>query len=411
MNPAVLALIWLAGGAVALLLPRRLHLRRSAFAVPVIISIVTMTQGSNAHNAGILSGNAGLILTRGDAGVITLSSFAVALLIVIAPQSTTWDVAFICTTAAAAVFMLSAQSPLIFGAAALAAIFLLSVRWLSIAPGRATLAAGRVPAMGAALVLAAAVFMPVSPYLNGARAEFLAAVMILAAVAMSGSIFGWLHSSLSTLPAASAAPWPFFMLPAVLLSLTRIGDSFPSDARVLLLHWLMIAGLVSAIWNAINSITAAPEQRYARVLLADVSLFLAAIGTHTTEAESGAVLILICHLITAPLLLQRPEAMLRRQRILGWIAMSGLPLLPSFWGRFLVLQGTAAVSGYAAFGCALTLGLLFIAGIRVITGRHNSEPMPRLNARPLLAWFPVVGAAAFGVAPALIAGVILGAWS
>lgn len=412
MNPAVIALLWLAGGVLSVFLPRSFRLRRLAFVIPALLGIVTVTQATGTHNAGIFSGNGDLVLTRGDGGMIALAGVAAAVLILIAPQSTVWDVLFMCVAGAAATLMLSAQSPLLFGAVTLAVIFVISVHWVSIQPERATLAAGRVPAAGAALILAAAAFMPVSPYVNSPRAEFLAAVVILGAITMTGCVFGWLHASLSTLPAATSGPWPFFVLPAILLNLMRMPPSFPSDAFILLLHWLLIAGLASAVWNAINSITAAPEQRYSRVLLADISLFVAAIGTNVPAAQSGALLILICHLMTAPLLLQRPEGPLRRQRIFGWIVMSGLPLLPSFWGRFLVLQGAASVSNFAALACAVAIGFLFIAAIRVFTARRKQDSaVTRENLRPMLAWFPVIASAAFGVAPALIAGLILGAWS
>ena len=64
------------------------------------------------------------------------------------------------TVGGAVVLLLSTGSPLLFGVAALLAVAALTLRWVTAAPSRATLAAGRIAGTGAAALVAASLLLP-----------------------------------------------------------------------------------------------------------------------------------------------------------------------------------------------------------------------------------------------------------
>src|SRR6202022_3078233 len=92
----------------------------------------------------------------------------------------------------------------------------------------------------------------------------------------------------------------------------------------------------------------------------------AAIGSTQPVGISGGLLLLITHLLVGPLLLQPPQEGLGPPRRLAWVALTGVPPTPAFWGRFLVLEACAAANNQAGVLCAAAVGLLFLSAVLTV---------------------------------------------
>jgi len=162
MNAAWLAAAWVVVGAIAGLGPRRLR-RLTALIAPVLLVALSLLTAQGGPRPDQLGGGA-VALPREAAGLLSAAGAALWLCLLLAEELDGRELLGIGAVGGAAVLLLSAGTPLLFGVAALLGAVALTLRWVSAAPSRATLAAGRIAGTGAAALVAAGVLLPaVSP--------------------------------------------------------------------------------------------------------------------------------------------------------------------------------------------------------------------------------------------------------
>jgi hypothetical protein len=282
MNAAWLAAAWAGIGVMAGLGPARLR-RPIALIAPLLLvalSIATVQGGARPEELG----GGGLALPREAAGLLAASAAALWLCLLLADRLDGRELIGIGTVGGAVVLLLSTGSPLLFGVAAMLAVAALSLRWISVAPGRASLATARVAGTGAAALIAVSLLLPaVSPAGQPGMVGGLLVVGVLALAAVM-PLGGWAVGALSDVPAPEIATWLVLLAPAVLLSAFAIPAPLPLLARLAFEHTILACGLISAIWAGVMSLRAGPATRYGRVALGDLGLVAAGVGT----GEAGA---------------------------------------------------------------------------------------------------------------------------
>ncbi len=424
-----LAGIWLVAGVAAGLFGRGPHSRRAAalisLAVLAVACALTERVGATPHP---LSG-ASPALSREGAGLLTASAVALWLCLLLADRVEGREVLMLGAAGGAVALLLGAGSPLLLGVAALLAVAALTLRWLAVAPGRAGLAAGRVAGTGAAALLAASVFLPVTaPGSTGAPAVGMAAGLIAAGVvALAGLVplGGWVAGAMGVLAPTDAAGWLVLVVPATLVASGALTGALPLVGRLAVEHTLLTCGLISAVWAGLQAIRARSGARisagddpaagrrraapqYRRLALGDVALVAVGIGTGQAVGITGGLLIILTHLVVAPLLLQPPRGGVGWPRRLLWLALSGVPPAPSFWGRVLVLRACAGFGGSATLFCLIALGLLTLASLLAITRADpptgDRAPLPQVVA----AWGLAGAAVAVAVAPMTLMHMVFG---
>src|SRR5205807_10420719 len=155
---------------------------------------------------------------------------------------------------------------------------------------RATLAAGRVPGLGAASLLAASPLLPLVGIVSGPRPEIATGLLGIGVAALLALVplGGWALGGLRNLRGTEVAPWMLLLAPAVLLAAEKIPAATPAAGddfgRIVLL-----GGLVTAVFHSVMSTRVAARERYSRAFLADLGLAAAAVGsTHPSLALAGA---------------------------------------------------------------------------------------------------------------------------
>jgi formate hydrogenlyase subunit 3/multisubunit Na+/H+ antiporter MnhD subunit len=221
-------------------------------------------------------------------------------------------------------------------------------------------------------------------------------VLALAAVVPLG---GWAAGALADLPAPEIATWLVLLAPAVLLSAFAIPGPLPLLARLAFDHTILTCGLISALWAGVMSLRAGPATRYGRVALGDLGLVAAAIGTGETAAVAGGLLLILTHLVVAPILLQTPRPGLGPPRRVVWLAICGLPPSPAFWGRFLILQACVAFNPGVAAACVLAGGLVTVTAVLGVAQGEPGEGAPAPHHRVVAAWLIAAMALAVGLLP------------
>jgi formate hydrogenlyase subunit 3/multisubunit Na+/H+ antiporter MnhD subunit len=203
--------------------------------------------------------------------------------------------------------------------------------------------------------------------------------------------------------------------PAVLLSAERIQLALPPLGSATFARIILAMGLATAVWGGLQAVRANPDRRYARVFIADLGLAAAAIGAgHPGLAQSGGLFLVLTHLVTGPLLLQRVQPATSRPRRVAWLLLSGIPPAPSFWGRFLLLEALGQVSSAVLVFALLAMGLLFLSavlGARPARDREEpggQSPGSRGLATRAAAWLVVAAGLALGVASQSGAALIFG---
>lgn len=405
MNPLAVAAVWAgAGVAGAAILPAA-RVRRLAVLVPFAgLAALVVALVAPAATAPF-SGSPGVLhLDRTTQGLLMASAISLVLTLVLAPTVEGPEALTIGLVGAAAVIALTATSPVVWSLALLGAAGVIALRWIAVVPGRVTLASGRIAVAGAAVLLAAAPFLPVADVGTAPRPVLVSALLACGLAALLGllPVGGWALGGMRTLRSVEAAVWPLLVAPAALLSAQRILPTLPLIGQTTFGHIILGMGLGTAVWSGFQALRAAPAGRYPRVLIADVGLAAATIGSgHPGLAQTGGLFLMATHLLLAPLLLQPAQASTTRQRTLAWLLLSGIPPAPSFWGRLILLEALAQVSPVTLVFTLAALGMLSIAA--VLGARRTGElgpagqrPARTGQAAAVAAWLIVIGGIALG---------------
>ena len=411
MSPAVLAVVWVALGIVTALLSRQRLTRRFTPVAALGAAAVVTAIGAGPGVSGPLLGEGLGTLSRAGAGLLVAGAVATALCLLLAPGVQGVEGLTAGVAGAAAVLLLSTSSALYWGLAALAAFVAVAVRWVTVSPGRATLAAGRVGGTGAACVVAAAAFLPVTGLPTGPRPNLVGGLLLMGIAAGLALVplGGWAVGVLGSVRGAEVAPWLLLLAPAVALSSLAMPGELPLGGAQTLQRGLLLTGLVSAVWGGIQAWRGDPGRRYGRVVLADLGLIAAAIGSLQPAARSAVLLLLLTHLVAAPVLLQPSRSGGERQRRLLWVALSGLPPTPSFWGRYLVVAACAGAGAQAAQAALVAAGLLLVAAcLAFVRGEPLADDEPLDASRRGISWVLGLGVFVIGLAPEGVGRVLFG---
>jgi hypothetical protein len=415
MSPIVYAGVWGGSGILAALLLRMLRRRRLVWIAPAVAGLLGLAVRVADHWPGPTSTagyGASLVLGHPAIGLLAGAGLALAATMLLAPRLDGGEVVAAGFVGAATVVILGATVPIIWSVAIAAAVAALGVRWIAAAPGRAALAAGRIPGLGAAALLAAAAFLPgAGPAVDtrSALAGGLLAGGVCAQLALV-PLGGWAAAAVTAVRAADLAPWLLLLAPAVLFTTGILLPQLPPGSRTPLANTLLGLGLVTALFSGIQGLRDRAGA-YGRVAIADLALAAAALGTLHTPARLGGYLIVLTHLCAAPLLLNPSRIGLERQRRLAWLALTSLPPLPAFWGRFLVLQAFFLGGNRESVPAYIAVGLLTAVAIRALAGRGLPPPPdtpPSGRTQQMVAWLVVACLFGLGLAPEPIARSVFG---
>jgi hypothetical protein len=413
MTPILLVAVWVAGGAVALLLGP-LRARWLAAAVPAVAGLCALAVSTVSPWPGPDASahyGASLALGRPAAGLLVAGGLALALTLALAPRLDGGEVLTACAAGAACAVALAATVPIVWSVALAVAVATLTVRWITTAPHRATLAAGRIAGLGAAALIAAAAFLPgAGPSLDARTALaggcLAAGVSALLALVPLG---GWAAASTGVVRGADLAPWALLVAPTVLLGATVLLPGLPPGARNPFANVLLSMGVVSALWGGLMALRSAEPARYGRVLIADLALAAAGLGSTHTAGRLGCFVLVLTHMGAGPLLLHHARSALDRQRRLAWLSLSGLPPTPAFWGRYLVLLSLAAANGTALLAGLVTSAALMGTAARALAGGWRPlDGLPAAPATRVLAWTVALGLLGLGLAPAWLTTGVFG---
>ncbi|MBV8302115.1 MAG: hypothetical protein JOY68_09370, partial [Candidatus Dormibacteraeota bacterium] len=385
MSPPAIAAVWVAAGVGGAALLPPLRLRRFSPVIPalalIVVLIATVVPATAVPTA---DSGFGLTLDRTAQGVLAASAGAAMLYLALTATVRGPELRSLGLAGAAAVLVLASPQPTVWAMTLVVVMSVLVLRWVAVAPGRATLAAGRVGIAGAAALLAASPFLPLAFGAADPTRPLLVGALVAVGVAiLSGAVplGGWAFGALSALPPAEAAAWPLLLAPAVLLSASRIPAGLPPQGVVVFGHILLVVGLVCGAWQGVQA-ARSPGHRYTRVFLADLGLALAAVGTGERGLALSAVLLaILTHAVAAPLLLGG-ERLQRRERVLAWALLSGLPPSPTFWSRLVVIEAMTTISSQAVAAALLGAGTLSVAALLAIRSRPPGAEAPP----PALPW-------------------------
>lgn len=416
MSPLAVAAVWAGAGVAGAALLPRLRLRRLAVLIPLAGLGVVLTVSIATASVPIAGPPGSLALDRVAQGLIAAAAGSLGATLLLAPVVDAAQMRTMGLAGAGAVVALASSSPIVWGTALVGCLCVLCLRWISIAPGRATFAAGRVAVPGAAALVGAAAFLPIAGVLAGPRPVLVSALLACGIAAVAGllPLGGWSIGVLSSVPAADSAVWAFLVAPTVLLGALRLEPQFPPLALVYFLGILTVLGLASAVWQALMALRSEGRARYARILLSDIALAAAAIGTgHAAQALPALLLLTLTHLTTGPLLLQDGDDHPRPRRLL-WLLLCGLPPAPSFWGRLAVIEALSVSSVWGTVAALVVVGMLFVGVVLTILrpGPHRASgeaaPTGRGALTEATAWCLVAGGIVAGLAPGGALTVVFG---
>ena len=417
MNPGWLCAVWLASVP---LIWGAAHLCRSwRMAAPIVAAIGVATVVVIGHPAPLDSGplstgTLSLALGRPAEGLLVAIAAAVALCLLTDNVVDAGTVVTLAIVGAASTLLLSATSPEVWGSAALVAVAAISLRWVIASPGRTTLAAGRIACLGAAILMATAPFVPVPTSATGPWPILVGGLLAVGAGCLLPllPLSGWVVGGSRRVSATDLSAWALLLTPALLVTLTSIPAELPDAARVHFTGVLLTVGLLSAIWNGAQTLLARSDRRpYTRVLLGDVGLAAAAIGTAQTGVNAAVLLLILLHLAVGPALLSPARQGLRHARAVAWLAVSGVPLSPAFWGRLLVMSVCAATSMAALVTATIAAVLLSLGALRWTLRAEN----PLDERADLIAigssWVAAAAAVALGIFPHIATQFVFGVGS
>jgi hypothetical protein len=406
------AITWAAAGLLAAVVLPRVRRRRLAALVPLAAAVAALVSLGGGADLIAASAPGGLALGRPGGGLVLLSALAATLCLVLSPPPDTGEVLVIAACGTLSAIALASGSPLTWGLCFVAAFAIFGVRWVAVAPARATLAAARVSTLGAATLVAAAPFLPVDAAAVPPRAH-LAGGLLAGGIAAGFALVplgGWVSGGGRLVRGAALAPWALLLLPALLLSAQPLEAVLPTEARLTFASILLPAGAVSAVWSALRGLGVPDGDRYARVLLADLGLVAMGLATPIPGARLGSLLLMLTHLCVGPLLVQDPASASSRPRRVAWAALSGVPPSPAFWGRFaLVTAVTTAFGGAVLLAAVPVVGAIMVIAVRAAASAPSASPVasPGRAAR-FAAWVPALAAVTVGLLPATSLHALLG---
>ena len=413
MNPIVIAAAWLALGLVASAVFRRRTARWVAV-VPLVGAGLTLLATRSSTAAVPLGGLAAVTgLDRAGQGVLVAAGLSMTLVVLLQPSI---DVAVgrsIGVVGAAATVAMASSNPLLTALALTVAVATLALRWIGQAPGRATLAAGRIAGTGTMALVAASPFLPLTGFTGGDRPIVVAALIATAVAALLAvyPLGGWAAGIIATLRPIDVAPWLVLLVPVVLLIAERIPGGDLGDGIPIYEHVLLVVGLGSAVWGGVWAVRGPAATRYGRVFMADISLCIAAVeGAAVSPAITGALIILLTHLTLAPILLRSEGAGLLWPRRVAWALLSGVPPSPAFWGRLLLLEALAAGNVGSTVAAVIAMAAILVGAVMACStsGRVVTPGGWGGRLSDLTAWLLVAVGIAIGLAPQSLSGFAFG---
>ena len=413
MNPLVIAAGWLALGLVSSALLRRRTARLVAV-VPLVGAGLTLLATRSSTAAVPLGGLAAITgLDRAGQGVLVAAGLSMTLVLLLQPSIDVSAGRTIGVVGAAATIAMASSDPLVTALALTAAIATLALRWIGQAPGRSTLAAGRIAGTGTAALIAASPFLPLTGFTSGDRPVVVAALLATGVAALLAvyPLGGWAAGILGALRPIDVAPWLVLLVPVVLIIAERIPGGVLGNGSPVFEHVLLVVGLGSAVWGGVWAVRGPAAMRYGRVFMADISLCIAAVGgAAVSPAVTGALIILVSHLTLAPILLRSDAAGLLWPRRVAWALLSGVPPSPAFWGRLLLLEALAAGNVGSTIAAVVAVAAIFVAAVMACWTRGRVVPATGWRGRlnDLVAWLLVAVGIAIGLAPQSLAGSVFG---
>ena len=184
MNPAVIAAVWaalgIAGAAVL-----RLRTARLVAIIPLAGAGLTLLATRSLAPVVPLGGlGASNGLDRAGQGLLVTAGVSMALVIALHPTIDASIARTVGVVGASATVALATGDPLLTALALTAAVGMLALRWIGQAPGRATLAAGRIAGSGTAALIAASPFLPLSGFTTGARPVVVGGLLVVGVAAL-----------------------------------------------------------------------------------------------------------------------------------------------------------------------------------------------------------------------------------
>jgi hypothetical protein len=413
VNPLVIAAGWLALGLLASALLRRRTARWVAV-VPLVGAGLTLLATRSSTVAVPLGGLAAITgLDRAGQGVLVAAGLSMTLVVVLQPSIDVSVGRTIGMVGAAATVAMASSDPLVTALALTVAVATLALRWIGQAPGKATLAAGRIAGTGTMALIATSPFLPLTGVTSGDRPVVVAALLATGVAALLGvyPLGGWAAGIIASLRPIDVAPWLVLLVPVVLLIAERIPGGVLGEGSPVFEHVLLVVGLGSAVWGGLWAVRGPATTRYGRVFMADVSLCIAAVeGAAISPAITGALIILVTHLTLAPILLRSEAAGLLWPRRVAWALLSGVPPAPAFWGRLLLLEALAAGNIGSTVAAVIAMAAIFIAAVMACATRGRVVPAVggRGRLHDLVAWLLVAVGIAIGLAPQSVSGFVFG---
>ncbi|HVC03219.1 MAG TPA: hypothetical protein VND88_00960 [Candidatus Acidoferrales bacterium] len=413
MNPLVIAAVWVVLGVTASAVLRRRTARLVTF-VPLAGAGLTLLASRSLAPVEPLGGLGAISgLDRAGQGLLVAAAISMALVIALHPSIDVSAARTIGVVGASVTLAMASGDPLLTALALTVAVGALALRWIGQAPGRATLAAGRIAGSGTAALIAASPFLPLSGFTTGARPVVVGGLLVAGVAALLAvyPLGGWAAGVLSVLRPLDVAPWLVLLVPTVLLLAERIPEGVLGDGVPVYEHILLVVGLGSAVWGGFWAVRGPARTRYGRIFMTDIALSIAAVGgTRTSPAVTGALIIVLCHLTLAPILLRPAEAGLMWPRRVAWALLSGVPPSPSFWGRFLLLEALAAGSVDSTIAAVVAMTGIFIATVMACSTRPARVPPAgwRARAPEAGAWLLVAAGIAIGLAPLSVSRFVFG---
>ena len=413
MSPLVAAAVWVVLGLGAATFLHRRSARLIAI-VPLAGAVMTPLIARSSAPAIPLGGLAAITgLDRTGAGVLVAAALSMCLVILMQP---TVDVAVgrtIGIAGAAATIAMASSDPLVTGLALTVAVATVTLRWIGLSPGRATLAAGRVAGSGTAALVAASPFLPLTGFTTGARPVVVGGLLAAGVAALLAiyPVGGWAAGVIGSLKPLEVAPWMILVVPVVLVLAERIPGGVLGDGVPIFEHVLLVVGLGSALWGGVWAIGGPARMRYGRVFMADIALCVAAVeGARVSPAVTGALIIVLIHLTVAPILLIPEQASLVWPRRVAWALISGVPPSPAFWGRFLLLDALAAGNIGSTIAAVIAMTAIFVAAVMACSIKASANVASGCTARlpDGAAWLLVAGGIALGLAPQSLSVFVFG---
>jgi hypothetical protein len=389
----------------ALLLPRLRHRRRLAALVPLAAAVAALLTLGGGADLDAVAAPGGLLLGRAGGGLALLCALSMTVCLVLSPPPDSGEILVIGVCGALSTVALATGSPLVWAVCFVAGMTLLGVRWVAAAPARATLAAARVGTLGASVLVAAGPFLPVDAATVLPRAHLAGGLLAGGVAAGFGlvPVGGWVTAGARLVRGAALAPWALLLLPALLLTSQTLQNALPTGGRSTVGFILLPVGALSSGWAALPgmSVGRRDRDRYPRVLLADLGLVAMALATPEPGARVGSLLLMLTHLCVGPLLLQEASPGLAGPRRLAWLALSGVPPTPGFWGRFATMAGLVAGFGGAPLIVTIPVaGALILITLRAAAAAGSTADAARAGvATRAAAWMAPVAALAVGLLP------------